>query len=503
MNARRTCLPTLALSAMLLPACGGAPPPRRDTPRTARAASTEPAVAEPLAEDGDVRIARSVRAELAVDPAVDPDAVEVDVTDGVVELRGEVPHLLMADAAIARAEMVHGVRAVIDLMELPRAPRADAVIRSDVEEALEAGAPEGARPLTVRVIDGVVTLRGEAASFAEKQLAERAARSVRGARDVVNQIEVRNAGPRADAEILDDVQRALRADRWVDEWLLTAEVDGGIVSLRGVQPTAAAKRRAIEDAWVSGVRSVDGTLVEVQPELSAEQRRPPPGYVYPDDTEILESIRLALARDPRLAESRVRPTVERGIVTLEGTVRSMAARTAAEEAAPGVAGVWRVDDRLSVGGAGRADAELQRSVDRALARAAAIDEDAVSARVERGVVILVGAVETPYARNVAEEVVSRIPGVRGIDDRIEAPPQRETPPTDEEIAQNVRAHLEAHPYVDARSVQVEVANGEVILHGQLDDWRAEREAVRAAYEAGATSVVEDIELREPASVGAP
>src|SRR5690606_28494334 len=127
------------------------------------------------------------------------------------------------DAAIARAEMVHGVRAVVDRLEVPREGRSDGVVRAQVEEALRADpALEIAAPI-VRVIDGVVTLRGAVSSHAMRELAERVARSVRGVRDVVSQLEIRS-DPRSDAEIRSDVRQALRADRWVDEWLLEVEV---------------------------------------------------------------------------------------------------------------------------------------------------------------------------------------------------------------------------------------------------------------------------------------
>src|SRR5690606_26429653 len=111
---------------LLFVACGHAPPPRADTPPRAReveppAPAEEARAEEPRPEDE--RIADAVRGELAVDPAVDPELISVEVADGVVELRGEVPHLLMADAAVERAEMVHGVRAVLDMTELPRTGR--------------------------------------------------------------------------------------------------------------------------------------------------------------------------------------------------------------------------------------------------------------------------------------------------------------------------------------------------------------------------------------------
>lgn len=489
------------LLAVSLAACGhdAATPSRTKAPAASAGAETDaqaPDERAPAASEvTDERVAESVRAELEVDPAVDARRITIDVDQGAVELAGRVPHLLMVDAAIARAEMVHGVRAAVDRMEVPREGRSDDVVRAQVEEALRADpALEIAAP-SVRVIDGVVTLRGVVPSHATRELAERVARSVRGARDVVSQLEIRS-DPRADAEIWSDVLRALRADRWVDEWLLEVEVDEGVVAIRGVQPTAAAKRRAASVAWVGGVRDVDATLIDVEPALAPERRSPPPGYAYPDDAEIRGAILTALQSDPRARGGRAEVEVREGIVQLRGRAPTLDARRRAAELAESVHGVWRVQNDLTVPRGELTDAELGQQVERALERAAAIDEGAVTAAVRNGRVTLTGSVETPYARMVAEEVIGRIPGVRALDNELEAPARPAGPPPDDVLLQDVIAHLEAHPYVDRDAIEVSVANGEVMLRGRVTDWRAEREAIRAAQEAGATNVLDSIEVVE-------
>lgn len=494
-------MPALRLSvhalliAASLAACGHdiTSGPRAKTPRSNGAQRVTAPAPE---ESPDVRVADAVRRELEVDAAVDAERISVAVNEGVVELSGVVPHLLMAAAAISRAETVHGVRTVIDRMELARDGLDDDVVRARVEAALDADPAIEILAPSVRVIDGVVTLRGRVPSLADRQLAEQIARAVRGARDVVSQIEIR-ADPRADAEVLDAVQHALRADRWVDEWLLEVEVDDGVVAMRGVQPTAAAKRRAVNAAWVAGVRDVDATLVAVEPELAPAQRRPPEGYAYPDDAEIRSSISTVIGRDPRLRGDGVDVRVRDGIVTLRGRAETLDAQRAATQLAESVHGVWRVENELTVARARWvSDAALGTAIEEALGRAAAIDDDAVTAVVTDGVVTLTGRVQTPYARTVADDVIARIPGVRGLDNQIEAPAAREGPPADDVLLQDVIAHLDAHPYVDPSQVEVTVSQGEVMLRGTVSDWRAERDAIRAAQEAGATNVLDAIEVEE-------
>jgi osmotically-inducible protein OsmY len=397
----------------------------------------------------------------------------------------------MADAALERAEMVEGVKAVVDRVEVADGDRPDDAIRRDVRAALRVDPASDEPRLTVNVLDGTVTLLGEVGSFVEKKLAERAARSVRGVREVVDQLEVHYPGPRADGEILADVRGALRADRWVDEWLLEEEVDGGVVTLRGVQPTASAKRRAIDDAWVMGVRAVDARLLDVEPELRPERRRPPADYRYPDDAEIRRFVRAGLARDPRLSDRRIGVNVSEGIVTLRGLVGSMEARDAAAETAGTVRGVWEVENHLLVQG-GRTDAELEWAAERALSRSAAIDEREITVDVRGGIATLRGRVDTPYAKSLAALVVQRIPGIRELRNDLAAPPRQAQRISDQALEQNVIAHLAAHPYVSPEEVEVRVSNGSVMLRGEVSDWRAEQEAVRAAYEAGATEVLDDI-----------
>ncbi len=442
----------------------------------------------------DARIAAAVRRELAADPAVDPARVRVHVEGGVVELQGNVPFLSMADAAVSRAEMVHGVRSVVDLLSPERVNRGDRMIESEVRETLDLEPATASMELAPRVIDGVVTLRGSVSSFAHAQLAEEIARSVRGVHDVVSQLAVEPAA-RADSEVLSDVQAALRADRLVDEWLLEATVQNGVVNLRGVQPTAAGRRRALEVSWVAGVRDVDATDLLVRPELTSEQRRPPAGYAYPTDAEIARSISAVIARAPELAGRAIGVVVGRGVATLNGRVRTLAARTAAEEKARSVQGVWEVRNLVEVEPSGAADSEIHSGVERMLALSPPPEADQLDVTVRDAVVTLRGAIGSMHARRVVEQFVSRVPGVRGIQNEVAAP-ERPRPPDDAALLQDVLARLEYNPYVDAEQIDVQVAGGQVLLRGRVHDRRAAREAMRSAHEAGARDVLDGLQVMQ-------
>lgn len=67
---------------------------------------------------------------------------------------------------------------------------ADAAIRREVLQRLEADPHVNIADLQVVVQDGIITLKGRVATYAEKHIAARGADDVRGSQGVVNAIEV-------------------------------------------------------------------------------------------------------------------------------------------------------------------------------------------------------------------------------------------------------------------------------------------------------------------------
>ena len=67
----------------------------------------------------DVTLARKVETEIFRDADAPKGQVDVNVADGVVQLRGEVPSEDMLNALVERARAVQGVREVESLLHLP------------------------------------------------------------------------------------------------------------------------------------------------------------------------------------------------------------------------------------------------------------------------------------------------------------------------------------------------------------------------------------------------
>ena len=109
----------------------------------------------------------------------------------------------------------------------------DDELRTSVEMELEWEPSVDESELGVSVVDGLLTLTGEAGSYAEKWRAERAAARVLGVRGITNEIEVHPGGDKTDLEIARAVADALKWNVMVPSDRVTAEVDRGWVFLEG------------------------------------------------------------------------------------------------------------------------------------------------------------------------------------------------------------------------------------------------------------------------------
>jgi len=136
------------------------------------------------------------------------------------------------------------------------------------------------------------------------------------------------------------VLHELGRDGRVDETDIGVEVHDGIVTLTGTVDSYVKRLAAQEAAHrVPGVRDVAND-VEVKI----------PGGLRKTDTEIAHSVREALEAATHVPDWRIRTTVTRGRVTLEGRVDTWQEREAAERAIhllAGVVGVANLIDAVS------------------------------------------------------------------------------------------------------------------------------------------------------------
>ena len=107
---------------------------------------------------------RDVLAQLDFDPAINSSHIGVAVRDGIVTLSGHVPSLLEKSRAEGVAGRVHGVKAVVDEIdvELPgRCESPDELVAQRAYERLSSNLSVPVDRLHISVTDGAVTLRGD------------------------------------------------------------------------------------------------------------------------------------------------------------------------------------------------------------------------------------------------------------------------------------------------------------------------------------------------------
>ncbi|HWL83022.1 MAG TPA: BON domain-containing protein [Roseomonas sp.] len=185
--------------------------------------------------------------------------------------------------------------------------------------------------------DGVVTLSGHVASYAEKLAAEQAAGRVRGVRAIAQEIEVRLPYEKKtdDDEIAGRAVQILRWDAVVPPEAVRVKVEDGLVTLTGEvewQFQRAAAERAVQK--LGGVTGVINLIVV---QVKAQQG------------DVRQRIEEALRRDAELEVGRLTISVTDGRVVLGGHVRTPRERQAAERAAWSAPGVREVEDRISIG----------------------------------------------------------------------------------------------------------------------------------------------------------
>jgi osmotically-inducible protein OsmY len=212
----------------------------------------------------------------------------------------------------------------------------DLTLERLVREELEWAPHVDAANITVHVRDGIVTLGGFVASYAEKKAAERAVWHVRGLLGLAQEIEVRlrEATRHSDEDIAHRIASVLRWDAMIPEGRIQVTVERGVVKLIGEVDWQYQKQEVEQRVQhLAGVAAIDNQIL-VRPTHAA--------------SEIAAAVNRALARHAELDASRINVTADGTTVTLSGAVRSFAARHIAENAAWSAPGVALVKDQLRV-----------------------------------------------------------------------------------------------------------------------------------------------------------
>jgi len=221
----------------------------------------------------DDRIESSARKSYVFKTYLKDDEIKIESKKGVVTLTGMVAREYHRSLAQETMAGLPGVKSVDNRLEVKGAPptaNSDAWVQDKVKATLLFHRSVSASATDVDVRDGIVTLRGDATSQAQKDLTTEYARDVEGVKDVKNEMAVSSATKKAmreagkdmdDASITAQVKMALLLHRSTSALKTTVATKRGVVTVGGKANNAAEKdlvAKLVKD--INGVKSVKNRI---------------------------------------------------------------------------------------------------------------------------------------------------------------------------------------------------------------------------------------------------
>lgn len=214
-----------------------------------------------LFQKTDSQIQKEVKSELTWDPSVADSQITVTANDGIVTLRGTVPHYFEKRTAELAAQRVGGVRAVADEIEvsvLGKYKKPDEEIAVAALNALKWNyqVPDD---IKVSVDNGWITLRGEVDWAYQKKAAADAVNLMIGVRGVSNEVNIKAKVQPSDVKTR--IEEALKRSGEREGKKINVVVNGSSVTLSGNVHSYSEIGDAALAAWnAPGVTKVENHL---------------------------------------------------------------------------------------------------------------------------------------------------------------------------------------------------------------------------------------------------
>jgi hyperosmotically inducible protein len=237
------------------------------------------------ASEMDDRIESSARNSYVFKTFLKGDDIKIESKDGIVTLTGVVSEESRKGLAMETVAGLPGVKSVDNRLEVKGAPptaNSDAWVGEKVKVTLLFHRNVSGIKTEGDVKDGIVTLRGEASSQAQKELTTEYAKDVEGVKDVKNELTVSEAsnkpgqktmgekmddvvdnvgGSIDDASITGQVKMSLLFHRSTSALSTKVETNDGVVTLYGKASNAAEKdlvTKLVND--INGVKRVNNRM---------------------------------------------------------------------------------------------------------------------------------------------------------------------------------------------------------------------------------------------------
>ncbi len=230
------------------------------------------------AADTDDRIESSAKKSYVFKTYLKDDAIKTESKKGVVTLTGTVATASHKTLAEDTVESLPGVASVDNQLKIKGenpAEHSDGWLSAKVKGTLLFHRNVSASATDVFVKDGIVSLRGEASSAAQKELTAEYAQDVEGVKEVKNEMTIAKTPAKAtetmgekidDASITAQVKSSLLAHHSTSAVKTKIVTNEGVVTVSGVAKNAAEKSlvtKLVSD--INGVISVTNDMTIAAP----------------------------------------------------------------------------------------------------------------------------------------------------------------------------------------------------------------------------------------------
>ncbi len=198
------------------------------------------------------------------------------------------------------------------------------------------------------------------------------------------------------------------------------------------------------------------------------------------DAELQTDVQNAIKWEPLMHAAEIGVTAKDGIVSLTGVVDGYAKKFEAENAAKKVIGVRALVENIEVIFPSiwtKTNADIASEVIVALKSNSSIPVNCITPQVEDGWVVLEGELTWNYQREIAENAIKNITGLKGITNNIKIKSESHDAIEQKDIINAIKRSVSG----DNNDIKVKVSDSTVTISGTVTSWYLKEEAERIVW----------------------